>query len=131
MKLPPFILMFALFGCARSDSDNPASHTSRQIEEWVPPGTSLALARQIMEQHQFACTVVSYDSKAAMPPGADTLRWDTGIIRDGKPESVTNLTLLICRRNETNGGVWVYETTLTVLNGETDSRLKTSASRIK
>jgi len=123
--------MFALFGCARSDSDNPASQMNRQIREWVPPGTSLAVARQIMEQHQFACTVASYDSKAAMPPGADTLRWDTGIIRDGKPESVTNFTLLICRRNETNGGVWVYETTLTVLNGETDSRLKTSASRIK
>ena len=131
MKLPPFILMFALFGCARSDSDNPASHTSRQIEEWVPPGTSLALARQIMEQHQFACTVASSDSKAAMPPGTDTIRWDTGIIRDGKPESVTNLSLLICRRNETNDGVWVCEATLTVLNGETDSRLITSALRIK
>jgi hypothetical protein len=84
-----------------------------------------------MEQYQFTCTVGSYDSKAAMPPGSDTIKWDTGIIRDGKPAALTNLTLLNCSRSETNEGVWVYEATLTVLNGETDSHLIVSSSRIK
>src|SRR5208283_4336756 len=119
MKLLPFILMFALAGC--SQPDNPAKQMSHQIQEWVPAGTSLASARQNMEQHQFACTVGSYDCKAAMPPGSDTIRWDTGIIRDGKPAALTNLSLLTCNRTETNGRVLVYEATLTVLNGETDS----------
>lgn len=101
--------------------------------EWfgIPAGISLASARQIMEQHQFACTVGSYDSKVAMPPGSDAIRWDTGIIRDGKPAALTNLTLLTCSRSETNEGDWVYEATLTVLNGKTDSHLTVSSRRIK
>lgn len=129
MKLLPFILMFVLAGCSQPES--PATQMSHQIQEWVPAGTSLAAARQIMEQHQFTCTVGSYESKAAMPPGSDTIRWDTGIIRNGKPAALTNLTLLNCIRTETNGGVWIHEVTLTVLNGKTDSGLTVSSRRIK
>jgi hypothetical protein len=129
MKFLPFILIFALAGC--SQPENPATQLSHQIQEWVPAGTPLASARQIMEQHQFACTVSSYDSKSAMPSGSDTIRWDTGIIRDGKPAALTNLSLMTCSRTETNGSVLVYEATLTVLNGETDSKLTVSSRRIR
>ena len=129
MKFLPFILMFALAGC--SQPENPATQMSHQIQEWVPAGTALASARQIMEQHQFACTVGSYDSKAAMPPGSDTIRWDTGVLKDGRYAALTNLSLLTCSRTETNGSVLVYEATLTVLNGETDSGLTVSSRRIQ
>ena len=129
MKVLPFILMFALIGCVRRD--NPATQMSRQIQRWVPAGTSLAAARQIMEQHHFTCTVDSYDSKAAMPPGADTIRWDTGIFRNGRFGALTNLSLLNCSHSHTNGGVFDYEATLTVLNGETDGGVGVSADRIK
>jgi hypothetical protein len=129
MKILPFMLVVALVGCGRSDDPGVPQTTSymeRQIQEWIPAGTPLAVAMQIMEQHHFACRVASYDSKAAMPPGSGTIRWDTGIIRSGKAAAVTNLSLLTCSRSIPNGGASVYEVILTVLNGETDRALTIS-----
>jgi len=42
-------------------SDQPAK-SRVQIESWVPIGTSLADARQIMEQHNFTCAVMTNSS---------------------------------------------------------------------
>jgi hypothetical protein len=133
MKISPFILLVVLIGCGRSDTPNPASQMSQQIQQWVPKGTSVAAARQIMEQHQFVCTVGSYDSKAAMPSGSDPLWWDAGgfIGKSGKTLPVTNVTLLTCTRADTNSDVWAYDVTLTGVDGEFDGRYLVSAHQVK
>jgi hypothetical protein len=110
---------------------NLATQMSQQIQAWVPSGTSLAAARRIMEQHEFTCAVASYDSKAAMPPNSDTIMWDNGVFRNGKAEALTNLTLLTCSRAETNSAVWVYDATLTSLNGEISGPYTVTSRRTK
>src|SRR5215469_553879 len=95
---------------------------NKQIQDWIPMGTPLAEARQIMEQHHFVCTVTSYDSREAMPPGSDTSRWDTPIIVDGKPLVATNLTFLHCTWTDTNDSQ-PYQAQLTMVNGRSDGTL--------
>jgi hypothetical protein len=133
MKILPYILLVALIGCSRSEKPNPASQMSQQIQQWVPKGTPVAAARQIMEQHQFVCAVGSYDSKAAMPPGSDPLWWDVGgfISRDGKTLPVTNVTILTCTRADTNSVAWSYYATLVTADGEFDGRFLVSARHVK
>jgi hypothetical protein len=133
MKIVPFILLVALIGCSHSETASPALQMSRQIQQWVPKGTPLAAARQAMEQHQFVCTVDSYASRAAMPPGSDPLWWNVGsfISRDGKTLPVTNVTILTCKRADTNFGVCAYEATLTAVDGEFDGRYSVSASHMR
>jgi hypothetical protein len=124
MKILPIILLVALIGCSRSETPNLASQRSQEIQRWVPKGTSVTAARQIMEQHQFVCTVSSYDSRAAMPPGSDPLWWDVGsfIGRDGKTMPVTNVTILDFKQTNCSAR-------LSAVNGETDGRYFVSASR--
>ena len=125
MKALPFILLVVLIGCSRTQTPSLGSQMNQQIQEWVPKGTSVAAARQIMEQHQFVCTVGSYDSKAAMPPGSDPLWWDAGSYR-GMP--VTNVTILTCKRVESN---MTYYATLSAVNGEIDGPYNLVAQRLK
>src|SRR5580704_6699506 len=122
MKIFSIILLVALVGCSRSETPSQASQMSQQIEHWVPKGTSVSKARQIMDQHQFVCTVGSYDSKAAMPSGSDPLWWEIGsfISANGRTLRVTNVTLLTCTRTDTNNDVWAYEATFTGVDGEFD-----------
>jgi hypothetical protein len=89
MKYLTLCLWFALLGCGCSKSTSAGSE--RQIRQWVPVGTSLASARQILEQHEFACTVDSYTSLAMMQDDLDRVRWKAGIIREGRFEAVTNI----------------------------------------
>ncbi len=130
MKISPLILLVALLGCSQSQTLNPASQMGQQIKQWVPQGTSVAAAQQIMQQHQFVCTVGSYDSRAAMPPGSDPLWWDVRSFkgRDGKTMPVTNVTILICKFVNTNEA---YEVTLSAVNGETDGRHLVSSRRLR
>jgi hypothetical protein len=132
MKIIPVILLFWLIGCSREEP-NPASQMSRQIQQWVPKGTPVAAARQIMEQHQFVCAVGSYDSRAAMPPDSDPLWWDAGsfISKSGKTLPVTNVTILTCKREDTNNDVWAYDATLTAVDGEFDGRYLVSARHVR
>jgi hypothetical protein len=114
MRFLPFILMLALFGCGRAES--PADRLSRQIQEWVPVGTPLASAQQILEQHQFSCSVVSYTNKEAMiHDHQDYFPFTTGIIRDGKFQAVTNVSNLSFKNHDSDG-------TLTIVNGQNTGR---------
>jgi hypothetical protein len=89
MKLLPFILIITLIGCSRTES--PTHRINRQIQQWIPEGTSLASARQILEQHQFTCSVVSYDNIEAITNNPDAVKWATLF---AKTEAVTNISLL-------------------------------------
>jgi hypothetical protein len=133
MKIFPIILLIALIGCSRSKTPSQASQMSQQIQHWVPKGTSMSKARQIMEEHQFVCTVGSYDSRAAMPPGSDLLWWDVGsfISSGGKTLRVTNVTILTCTRADTNNDVWAYDATLTGVDGEFDGGYNVSARHVR
>jgi len=106
MKILPFILLLVLVGCG--DSNGLGPQMSHQINQWVPDGTRLVTARQTMEQHEFTCTVTTYGSKSEMPAGSDISWWDNG-------SGATNVSVLKCRRNDTNA---IYEATLTAVNGK-------------
>ena len=133
MKLLSFILLVALVGCSRQVPLNTASQMSQQIQQWIPKGTRVAAVQQIMEQHQFVCTVGSYDSRAAMPPGSDPKWWDVGsyITSGGKTLPVTNVTILTCKRADTTNDVWAYDATLTAVDGEFDGSYLVSARRVR
>jgi hypothetical protein len=133
MKKLSFILLMALLGCSRPVTPNPASQMSQQIQQWVPKGTPSAMAQQVMEQHQFVCTVGSYDSRAAMPPGSDPLWWDAGSFNSssGRTLPVTNVTILTCTRTDTNTEVWADEATLMAVDGEFDGRYLVTATRVR
>ena len=133
MKTLPFILLVALLGCSHSESPNPATRMSQQLQQWVPKGTPVSTARQLMEQHQFVCTVGSYDSRAAMPPGSDQGWWAVGsfITSDGKTVPVTNITILTCKRADTTNDVCSYEAILTSVDGEFDGTYLVSSARMR
>ena len=121
MKSLPFILMIALVGCSKSEV--PATHMSQRIQQWVPNETTMESARQIMEQHQFACSVQSHTNMAAMTQDTAAYLWQTGIKRNGKSEAVTNMCLLNCRWTDSSDHSRLYDVTLRVINGETDGPL--------
>ena len=58
MKILALAFVLAVGGCAHRDklSEQPAEAVA-QIQHWVPVGTSLADAQNIMEQHHFTCSV--------------------------------------------------------------------------
>ena len=102
MKYLPLILMFAIFGCGRTGS--PSEDLNQQILEWVPAGTPLSSARQILEQHQFTCTVVSYTNMEAMVRDhQDAFPFTTGVLRDGKIQAVTNVSILHFKSQKAEG----------------------------
>jgi hypothetical protein len=76
MRICTVILLVALCGCSRAErlSEQPSKAAS-QIESWVPLGTSLSDARQIMQQHRFTCSVVTNGSFEELR-GADYLYCD-------------------------------------------------------
>src|SRR5262249_10015680 len=53
--LPILVVITALLGCASSDSAKFGS----QIRQWVPIGTPVADARQIMEYRAFECHLIA------------------------------------------------------------------------
>lgn len=110
MKLLVFVLLVVLLGCSRPKSH--AQKMDEQILQWVPFGTCLAEARQVMEQHQFTCSVVSYDNAQQMTNSADALRWKTIVARNRQHFAVSNVTHLECKRPH-------LSITFSVVNGET------------
>ena len=114
MKTLPLVLLLALVGCSRSENNLKLLQTSEKVSQWVPMGTSLAVARQTMEQHQFACTVSSYDSREQMQKEwpKDTAIWNERIIKDRVIQDVKNVTYLQCKQ----GNLAVL---LQLINGET------------
>lgn len=109
------ILLLALVGCGRPAQKTEKvmlMHTNDLVLKWVPMGSSLGVARQNMEQHQFKCSVVSYNNPAEMKePGATNI-WKGAVIRNGVSSPVTNVTRLQCRQGS-------LEVQLTLVNGET------------
>ncbi|MGH7954240.1 MAG: hypothetical protein ACREFE_20285 [Limisphaerales bacterium] len=63
MKIFTLAVMLAVSGCSHDDnlSMQPAQ-AATQIQNWIPVGTSLADAQQIMIQHQFACSLMTNSS---------------------------------------------------------------------
>jgi uncharacterized protein YcfL len=96
MKTLLFILVFALVGC--SHSEPPAKDLATELIEWIPAGSSLASVRQIMEQHQFVCSIVSYNDVNAMSnTNPNAFSWTQSFIHNsGISEPVTNITTLNC-----------------------------------
>ena len=106
----------ALVGCSRTE--NPATKMSHQVHQWVPDGTPLVAARQIMEQHQFTCTIDSYTNQAAMYDSAKG-QWKD-IVFDYWNSTVTNISILkfhMTNSTELNGK---YSVTLRAINGRID-----------
>ena len=110
MRTPLLILLVVLTGCSHSASR--AEKLSRQIQQWVPDGTPLAAARQMMQQHQFKCSVISFDNAEQMTNSADAVLWKTIVVRDGQHFAVTNVSHLECKTPQC--GI-----TFSVVNGET------------
>ena len=93
MKTLTLILLLGLIGCSRSES--PAQKASKQIQQWIPTGASLASARQIVEQHGFTCSIISYDSIEAITNDPDAIQWTKEfILKNQKTEAVTNISVL-------------------------------------
>jgi len=131
MKALYIIALLAAAGCSQPESQ--VSHLS-QIKQWMPDGSSLASARQVMEQHQYSCSVTCFDSREKMPAvlGADKSLWDHGVLKNNKVETATNISLLTCRSIQTNSdGVWAYEATLTFVNDKLSGSLLGSSQRIQ
>src|SRR5690349_5694278 len=100
MKTLPFILLLAFVGCSHSEHDLVLRQTSEKVSQWVPMGTSLAVARQTMEGHQFTCSVSSYDSLEQMRRDRpkEIGWWNQRIIRDHVTQDVTNITYVECKQ---------------------------------
>ena len=114
MKTLPFILLLALVGCNRSGQEAMLTQSSEQVRQWVPMGTSLATARQTMEQHQYNCSVTSFNSVEEMQrvlPN-DIGIWKEMVIRDQVIHAITNVTYLECKRKP-------LVVLLRLVNGET------------
>lgn len=109
MRILPFILLVVLTGCGRPESH--AQKMGKQISQWVPDGTSLALARQTMEQHQFACSVTSYSNAAQMSNDPDAVLWKTIVTRGRQHFPVTNISHLECKTPQCH-------VTFTIINDE-------------
>jgi hypothetical protein len=70
----------------------------RQIRQWVPDGTPLTTARQIMEQHGFTCSVVSFDRAEQMTNKLDAAFWKMKMMENGQQVQVTNVSHLDCEK---------------------------------
>lgn len=108
MKVAPFILLLGLASCGLSDS----RRSSEQVLELVPFGTPLMAARQVMEQEQFSCSVVSYTNPPQARNKAEWDLWNTPVVRGSQRFAVTNVSVLKCTRRK-------CVVTFTVVNGET------------
>ena len=115
VKTSSLIVLLTLLGCGRPPQKTEKvmlMHTNDLVLKWVPMGSSLGVARQNMEQHQFKCSVVSYKSPGEMKePGATNI-WKGAVSRNGVSSAVTNVTRLQCRQGP-------LEVQFTLVNGET------------
>lgn len=124
MNRSPLIFLVLLIGCSHTERTAPAALMRQQIQQWIPKGTSVTAACRIMEQHEFSCTVHSYDSIAAMPPGPDKAWWNAGTHTNGNIlTSVTNVTLVSCKRAATTNDIQEYNVKLTAVNGDINGRV--------
>ena|ERR1041385_14458 len=97
-------------GCSRHA---PKPSTGDTILQWVPFKTSTASAQQIMEHHNFTCSVVTYTNADQMSNDADVNLWGTSYREDGRSLVVTNVSHLECERPHckirftlVNGATW-------------------------
>jgi hypothetical protein len=97
MKILPFVLLVALIGCSRSQPS--ALLTTDELWQWVPVGTSLDSARKTMEQHQFTCSVISYDKPEQMGGDREASIFGSLVVKDGVQQVVTNLSYLVCTQS--------------------------------
>jgi hypothetical protein len=114
MKTFSLILLLGLVGCNRSGKEAILAQSSEQVRQWVPMGSPLAVARQTMEEHQYKCSVTSFNSVEEMQrvlPN-DIGIWKEMVIRDRVIHDITNVTYLECKREP-------LVVLLRLVNGET------------
>jgi hypothetical protein len=118
----PLVLLVALLGCGKRQVAS--DRLTRQVQQWITNGTPLLAAQQILEQHQFNCSVLSYSNKQSMAQGGtndlDSHWWDTSLSVNGRSVPVTNITHL--KFTATN--VWGI---LTHLNGQYSGGIRVMA----
>ena len=114
MKTLPLIVLLAIVGCSRSGQDALLTQSTAQVRQWVPLGTSLTTARQTMEEHQYRCSVASFNSVEEMQRvlPSDVGIWKETVIRDRVKHAITNVTYLECKREP-------LVVLLRLVNGET------------
>jgi hypothetical protein len=63
-KMLAFLVLIALLlsGCNRNDLSTSKAEAGAQIETWVPSGTSVADAQEIMKNHNFECSMVTNET---------------------------------------------------------------------
>ena len=110
MKIILFVLLLALVGCSQKDPE--VVKMGKQVLKWVPNGTPLLSARQIMEQQHFICSVVSYTNANQMVGKKDAALWNTIVTRGDQHFTVTNISYLDCKTEHCS-------VRFTVLNGQT------------
>lgn len=83
-----------------------------EIHRWIPAGASLASAQQIMEQHQYVCSTVSYDNVDSITNNPCAVEWTKDFVRSHASKAVTNITVLDCDKPNDR------HTQLLVINGK-------------
>jgi hypothetical protein len=108
MKTLPFILLLALIGCSRSVPPDPLKHA--EILKWVPLNSSLASARQTMEQHGYSCLVITNKKSKVIGWQPNDGSLPKTFFINGVQQTVTNASSLICQQSH-------EEVLFTLLNG--------------
>jgi len=96
-----------------------------ELHQWIPADTSLASARQIMEQHQYACSVVSYDTLNSITNNSNAVQWTKDFIQNHASEVVTNISVLDCDIPNDRHAQWL------MINGKTYQLLQWSVATSK
>jgi hypothetical protein len=68
MRIVALAVVLALGGCAHEKLSEQPTQAASQIQSWVPVGTSLADAQHIMQQHHFACSVMTNSGSGDLKP---------------------------------------------------------------
>ena len=109
MKTLPLLLLLSCLGCDHSARDLKLRQASEQARQWVPFGTPPELAQKTMEQHQFSCSVHSYDSVEQMqkerPEQIEV--WKQEVIRDHIIQPVKNVTDFECKNENEHLLIWL------------------------
>jgi hypothetical protein len=107
-----------MLGCSRSKP--PSQEAAADLQKWVPVGTPLASAQVIMEQKQFTCSVgASYDNESAIANDLKAKLWARDYAQaHGGSETVTNITILDCRRT-VRGEDMIRSAEWLTINGKT------------
>ena len=121
MKMLFFVLALALALAGCEPPESRGSRMGKQLSQWVPDGTPMASARQIMETHGFTCSITSFGSLEQMTNHDEAILdghlWSAILKRNGTTQPVTNLSYLDCKRTNNNR---TCDVRFIFLNGEVE-----------